>query len=100
MSNTKMGPHNIEITNDECILLYYTLQLADTATRTLPYDSSTAMTDNNKFGMREATDYLDLVIGSVEKMIEDAGGSDKNRINKLIESLNKKITEKMNKKSS
>lgn len=95
-----MGPHNIEITNDECILLYYTLQLADNATRTLPYDSRTAMTDISKFGMREAADYLDLVISSADKMIEDAGGSDKNRINELLESLNKKITEKMNKKSS
>jgi hypothetical protein len=100
MSNTNMGPHNIEITNDECILLFYTLQLAENATRTLPYDSSTAMTDTNKFGKSEATDYLDLVKRSAEKMIEDAGGRDKNRINELLESLYKKITEKMNRESS
>lgn len=96
MSTTKKGPYNIEITGEECVLLYYVLQLADNATGRLPYDSSTTMTDTGKIGLREAADYIDSIIGIADKMIEDAAGRDKNRFRELLESLSKKITEKMN----
>jgi hypothetical protein len=41
-------------------------------------------------------DYLGQIIDVVNKTIEDASGGDQEKVNKLLDSITKKITDKMN----
>lgn len=89
--------HNIEITNDECVFLHYTLELMTNAISSeIPYDTRSECADINKIGLQDALDYLGLVVGTRDKAIEDAAGGDIEKVRVFIESLHKKITYKMN----
>jgi hypothetical protein len=46
--------------------------------------------------MRHGVDYLGQIIDVVNKTIEDGAGGDQEKAKKLLDSITKKITDKMN----
>lgn len=82
------GPYKIEISNEECIFLHYALNLMDNAINGIPSDTRYD-TDVNKIGLQEAIDYLGLIIGTRDKTLEDAAGSDNKKARGLLDSLHK-----------
>ncbi len=94
-SKRKFGPYNIEITNEECIFLFYMAKLMLSGIKGIRYERSTGI-DLDKISMRHGVDYLGQIIGVVNKTIEDAAGGDQENAKKLSDSITKKITDKMN----
>jgi hypothetical protein len=91
----KFGPYNIEVTNEECVFLFYMANLMLSAFSGIRYDRSTGI-DLDKISMRHGVDYLGQIIDVVNKTIEDASGGDQEKAKKLLDSITKKITDKMN----
>jgi hypothetical protein len=91
----KFGPYNIEVTNQECVFLYYMVNLMMSALSGIRYDRSTGI-DLDKISMRHGVDYLGQIIDVVNKTIEDAAGRDKKLAEDLLDTISKKVTSKMN----
>jgi hypothetical protein len=91
----RFGPYNIELSSDECVFLYYMANLMMSALKGIKYDRSTGI-DLDKISMRHGVDYLGQIIDVVNKTIEDGAGGDQEKAKKLLESITKKITDKMN----
>jgi hypothetical protein len=86
------GPYNIEISNDERVFLYYSLEVMKQAiSSSIPYD-----TVPYKVGLEDAVKYINSVLGIRDKAIQDAAGGDIEKARAFIESLHKKITSRMN----
>jgi hypothetical protein len=88
-------PYKIEISNEECRFLQYALNLMDNAINGIPSDTRYD-TDVNKIGLREAIDYLGLIIGTRDKTLEDAAGNDKQKALGLLNSLHEKLLKVIN----
>ncbi|MDQ4014089.1 MAG: hypothetical protein M3146_10250 [Thermoproteota archaeon] len=91
----KFGPYNIEVTNEECVFLYYMTKLMFSGIKGIKYERLTGI-DLDKISMRHGVDYLGQIIDVVNKTIEDAAGGDQEIAKKLLDSITKKITDKMN----
>jgi hypothetical protein len=91
----KFGPYNIEVTNEECVFLYYMTKLMLSGIKGIRYERLTGI-DLDKISMRHGVDYLGQIIDVVNKTIEDAAGGDQENAKKLLDSITKKITDKMN----
>jgi hypothetical protein len=75
------GPYNIEISNDECVFLYYSLEVMKQAiSSSIPYDTAPY-----KVGLEDA------VLGIRDKAMENAAGGDIEKARAFIDSLHKKI---------
>jgi hypothetical protein len=86
------GPYNIEITNDECVFLYYSLEVMKQAiSGSIPYDTAPY-----KVGLEDAVKYVNSVLRIRDKAMEDAAGGDIEKAQAFIDSLHKKITSRMN----
>ena len=86
------GPYNIEISNDECVFLYYSLEVMKQAiSSSIPYDAAPY-----KVGLEDAVKYINSVLRIRDKAMEDAARGDVEKARGFIDSLNKKITSKMN----
>ena len=94
-SKEKFGPYNIEVTKEECVFLFYMASLMLSALSDIRYDRSTGI-DLDKISMRHGVDYLGQIIDVVNKTIEDGAGGDQEKAKKLLDSITKKITDKMN----
>jgi hypothetical protein len=94
-SKKKFGPYNFEVTNDECVFLFYMANLMLSAVKGIKYERSTGI-DLDKISMRHGVDYLGQIIDVVNKTIEDGAGGDQEKAKKLLDSITKKITDKMN----
>jgi hypothetical protein len=94
-SKRKFGPYNIEITNEECVFLFYMAKLMLSGIKGIRYERSTGI-DLDKISMRHGVDYLGQIIDVVNKTIEDAAGGDQENAKKLLDSITRKITDKMN----
>jgi hypothetical protein len=64
-SKKKFGPYNIEVTNEECVFLFYMANLMLNAFSGIRYDRSTGIDD--KISMRHGVDYLGQIIDGVKK---------------------------------
>ena len=91
----KFGPYNIEVTNEECVFLYYMTKLMLNGIKGIRYERLTGI-DLDKISMRHGVDYLGQIIDVVNKTIEDGAGGDQEKAKKLLDSITKKITDKMN----
>ena len=81
------GPYNIEISNDECVFLYYSLEVMKQAiSSSIPYDTAPY-----KVGLEDAVKYINSVLGIRDKAMENAAGGDIEKARAFIDSLHKKI---------
>ena len=86
------GPCNIEITNDECVFLYYSLEVMKQAiSSSIPYNTAPY-----KVGLEDAVKYINSVLRIRDKAMEDAAGGDTKKAQAFLDSLHKKITSQMN----
>jgi hypothetical protein len=86
------GPYNIEITNDECVFLYYSLEVMKQAiSSSIPYNTALY-----KVGLEDAVKYINSVLRIRDKAMEDASGGDTEKAQAFLDSLHKKITSQMN----
>ena len=62
------GPYYIEISNDECVFLYYSLEVMKQAiSSSIPYDTAPY-----KVGLEDAVKYINSVLGIRDKAMENA----------------------------
>lgn len=87
----KIMVYRIEITNDESIFLYYTLNLTYNVINGTPSEVHANITSPE-----DAKDTIRLILDGRDKLIQDAAGNDKSKANLLWVSLSKKIMNVMN----
>lgn len=90
------GPYKIEFTNEELWLLNGALGLAMVTIPTIPYEKRYAMTDPKKIEPERMLDYFNSILAVSDGMIEHCLHGKQEYAEKMLWSIVKKITCRLN----